>query len=521
MRAHIGLRRELVTLVTVLLLLACTPTSAAPEATPSSPPLPTSTPFSPRTATPLPEFWIVHTAIPATLTPSPTATLLATATASPTSPVVDSTPVLPTATPSPGIPRPHYRLVAQLDAQRPHLDVEATITYPNMTSQVLSSLVLVVEPNRWPDCFTLQELTAQGAALQYRLQSHHLEVFLPQPLQPGEVLSLSLRFSLDLPLKRKADVFGYTSWQQNYVNWFPFVAPYRQGWVVHDPWYFGEHLVYDAADFDVSLKVPEGMIIAAPAPAVEENGWQHYVLFQARTFAFSVSSFYQVSELQAGNVPLRSYFFAQERQAAEHLLLQAMRALTLYSDHLAPYPYPVLSIVESDVPDGAEFDGLVFLSQRFYQEFVEGNRNNLVAVGIHEIAHQWWFGMVGNDAAIEPWLDEALALYTEGLFYEWAENDANWWWDFRVNAFAPHGYINVSIYENADFRAYVDAVYLRGAQFLRDVRTRMGDAAFFAFLQDYAHQMQGQIASREDFFRILSQHTAQRFDDLKAEYFRP
>ncbi len=521
MRAHIGLRLKLVTLVKLLLLLACTPASGVPEGIPSSTPLPTLTPFSPRTATPLPEFRIVRTAIPATSTPSPTVTPLATATASLASPTVDSTPVLPTAPPSPGLLRPHYRLKAQLDGQRPHLDVEATITYPNMTSQILSSLVLVVEPNRWPDCFKLQELTAQGAALKYRLQAHRLEVFLSQPLQPGEVLSLSLGFTLDLPLKRKEDVFGYTSWQQNYVNWFPFVAPYRQGWVVHDPWYFGEHLVYEAADFDVSLKVPEGMIIAAPAPAVEEDGWLHYVLFQARTFAFSVSSFYQVSELQAGNIPVRSYFFAQERQAAEHLLLQAMRALTLYSDHLAPYPYPALSIVESDVPDGAEFDGLVFLSQRFYQEFTAGNRNNLVAVGVHEIAHQWWFGLVGNDAAIEPWLDEALALYTEGLFYEWAENDANWWWDFRVNALAPRGYINVSIYENANFRSYVDAVYLRGAQFLRNLRVRTGDPVFFAFLRDYAHQMQGQIAGSEDFFRILSQHTGQRFDDLKAEYFYP
>ncbi len=521
MRAHIGFRHELITLAGVLLLLACAPASDAPEATPFSPPLPTLTPFSPRTATPLPEFWIVHTAIPATPTPSPTETPPATLTSPPVSPSVDSTPVLPTATPSPGLLRPYYRLAAKLDGQRPHLDVEATITYPNTTSQVLSSLVLIVEPNRWPDCFTLQELTAQGAALKYQLQAHRLEVFLSQPLQPGEGISLSLRFSLDLPLKRKADVFGYTSWQQNYVNWFPFVAPYRDGWVVHDPWYFGEHLVYEAADFDVFLKVPEGMIIAAPAPAVEEDGWQHYVLLRARTFAFSVSSFYQMSELQVGDVPVRSYFFAEERRAAEHLLLQAIRALTLYSDHLAPYPYPALSIVESDVADGAEFDGLVFIPQRFYQEFMGGNRNNLIAIGVHEIAHQWWFGMVGNDAAKEPWLDEALALYTEELFYEWAENDANWWWDFRVNAFAPHGFINLSIYESTDFRSYVNAVYLRGAQFLHDLRTRIGDPAFFAFLQDYAHQMQGQIASSEDFFGILSRHAGQRFDELKAEYFHP
>ncbi len=497
----------------MLLLSACSPPTTPLPPTPA----PSATPFLPSTFTPRAVVWVVQTALPATPTPPPTPTPspLPSLTPSP-SPTPTPTSILPSAP-----PRPRYRLYARLDEPRHHLDVEQIVEYPNLTGQALSSLILAVEPNRWPDCFFLHSLIIAGSAPKYTLKDHRLEIFLPEPLPPQETLTIHLRYALDLPPKRMAETFGYTSWQQNYTNWYPFIVPYRNGWVLHDPWHVGEHLVYEVADFDVYLQAPAELQIAAPVPAVEEGGWRRYTLTNARTFAFSASHFYRVSEMQVGTIPIRSYFLAADQAAGEHITLQAVRFLTLYTERIAPYPYPSLSIVESELPDGAEFDGLVFLAQRFYREFDGGTRNNLTTIGVHEIAHQWWFGLVGNDQALEPWLDEALALYSEALFYEWAENAANWWWNFRVNFFDPQGFVNIPIYEGGNFRAYTNAVYLRGGQFLNALRQRMGDKAFYAFLQDYARQMQGKIATREDFFRILSQHTDRNLDDLIAEYFRP
>ncbi|MCK7516234.1 MAG: hypothetical protein MZV64_00150 [Ignavibacteriales bacterium] len=51
---------------------------------------------------------------------------------------------------------------------------------------------------------------------------------------------------------------------------------------------------------------------------------------------------------------------------------------------------------------------LVFLATKFYNEYSGSARSNLVTIGAHEIAHQWWFGLAGSDQALEPWLDEAL-----------------------------------------------------------------------------------------------------------------
>ena len=65
--------------------------------------------------------------------------------------------------------------------------------------------------------------------------------------------------------------------------------------------------------------------------------------------------------------------------------------------------------------DGQEYDGLVFLATKFFDEYGGSTRSNMVSIGVHEIAHQWWFGLVGNDQALEPWLDEAMSVYSEKI----------------------------------------------------------------------------------------------------------
>jgi len=144
-----------------------------------------------------------------------------------------------------------------------------------------------------------------------------------------------------------------------------------------------------------------------------------------------------------------------------------------------------------------------------------------VAIGVHEMAHQWWFGLVGNDQAMEPWLDEAMAVYSEEIFYRFIyPNSHDWWWNFRVNYFGPSGYVDTNIYEAPSFRAYVNAVYLNGANFMEALNYRMGDDAFFHFLQDYTSRYGRGRATAYDFFAVARQNTTADISDLIAAYFR-
>jgi aminopeptidase N len=128
---------------------------------------------------------------------------------------------------------------------------------------------------------------------------------------------------------------------------------------------------------------------------------------------------------------------------------------------------------------------------------------------------------VANDHALEPWLDEALCTYSEILFYENVYPDlAQWWWDNRITFHQPTGWVDSTIYNTAGFYPYRDAVYLRGALFLGEVRDLLGDEAFFAFLRDYLERFTGQVATGDDFFAVLAEHTSADLSSLTGEYFQ-
>ena len=81
--------------------------------------------------------------------------------------------------------------------------------------------------------------------------------------------------------------------------------------------------------------------------------------------------------------------------------------------------------------------------------------------------------------------------------------------------------MNLHIYDYTGSYPYRDGVYLQGARFLHEVRARVGDQAFFDFLKDYAHREQNQIATSQDFFTILKEHSTAEISDLVEKYFKP
>ncbi|MCJ7691987.1 MAG: hypothetical protein MUO22_01045, partial [Sedimentisphaerales bacterium] len=95
----------------------------------------------------------------------------------------------------------------------------------------------------------------------------------------------------------------------------------------------------------------------------------------------------------------------------------------------------------------------------------------------------------------------------------------DWWWTYRVNYYEPRGWVDGSIYNPEGYRAYRDAVYLNGAVFLEELRETIGERAFFAFLQDYPIQNTHRIATADDFFSILDNHSQEDISDLLLKYF--
>ncbi len=435
-----------------------------------------------------------------------------------------------------------YDLDAVLDYFAHSLSITETISYINQTSEAIPSLLLVVESNHWPGSFTLISLALTSGEIidTYDLQDARLQIPLTQPLAAGDMLELRLVYRLDLPGiplpsgETRPVPYGYSGKQTNIVDWYPYIPPYLPGtgWLVHPKWGFGEHQVFDVADFDITLTLAQpvpNLLIAASAPAEQDELVYRFHMDSARAFAISASTEYLLQTTTVGSVTVNSYSFTYDQKAGEQVLHDTAAALELYGRLFIPYPHTSLSVVEADFLDGMEYDGLYFLSRGFYNLYDGTPQGYLTFISAHETAHQWWYGLVGNDQALEPWLDEATCTYMEHIFYEnvyadyqtaSGESIVDWWWYYRVNFYDPSGWVDGAIYDFNLFRPYRDAVYLNGAKFFQDLRTLVGDEVFFAFLKDYAGREADHIASGNDFFEILKDHTSKDLDGLLTIYFK-
>src|SRR5688572_26671340 len=231
--------RVLLSVFCILLLISC-----------SSPPLTSAPLLSTPTETPLP--------------PLPTETPPTEA-----SPAGETPTTVLTAAPAVGNPR--YVLDLQLNYSTKAAVVNETIIYPNSSGETLTSLVLAVAPNLWSGGFSLKSLAVDNQPVtSYMLEpmSQRFEIQLPQPLTPGSTITITMSYGLILPQMQaysnpeevRPQIYGYSERQANFVDWYPFVVPYipGQGWVLHNPWYYGEHLMYDLADFDVTVTFTDG-----------------------------------------------------------------------------------------------------------------------------------------------------------------------------------------------------------------------------------------------------------------------
>lgn len=428
----------------------------------------------------------------------------------------------------------------EIDYAQKAASVDQVLSFTNREEAPLQAIVLDVQANQWDGSFALSELMVDGSPAYHELQANRLDIPLATALPPGCAIEIEMRFRL-LPdgirdgMRAFRGFFGYSPRQLNLAHFLPTVAArVNEEWRIHRPAMFGEQIVYDVADWRVEVRVQgatDDLSLAAPGriTALEAGAWQ-IELRQSRDFALSLSEKFQVHEGHtASGVDIAVYTLRDSqagvningKHSASHVLSLTIRALELFERRFGKYPRERLVIVQGDFPDGMEFTGLVFVGSAWFAQFDGTAYNYLTLVTVHEIAHQWWYALVGSDAALHPWLDEALATYSEYLFIEaHYPADKNWWWTFRVAGYFPQGDVDSQVYEFNTFREYINAIYLRGAQMLHNLRQDMGDKQFFQLLRSYAEFGSGQVVDPQSFWALLPADQAPLTIETRHEFLR-
>jgi hypothetical protein len=461
-----------------------------------------------------------------------------TPTTAPTVEATDTATIEPTTAPSPtptATPLP-------LNGQQTQYDIDLTInyynrfvtatsraSYTNKTQSSINEMVFIIYPTIFQNAIYVKSIKfGDGTPISnFRWDGHRMVIPLETPLQTGEKIEIIHDFELYMP--DRAGTFGQTGHQLNLSYWFPMIPPRTEtGWDYYEislvnSQFIGENFFFENADFNVRLEFTdraENMKVAAGVLPREEDGALIYEMKLGRTFTLSVSDVYVIAEREVLGTKVLSYTYPEEAAAGEAAADLAVDAIRLYSEYYGPIMRDLVSIVEADFEHNMEFDGLIMISRGIFMFYNNTPETNLTIITPHEVSHQWFYSLVGNNQAMEPWLDESLATYSEALFYEhYYPELVSWWWENRVDGHSPTGYVDNSIYLEQGYTAYRNSVYLNGAHFMQDLRDTIGDDAFFNFIKAYALEYRYQIATGEDFFSTLAAYTDEDLTPLLDDYF--
>ena len=422
-----------------------------------------------------------------------------------------------------------YDLDANLDYAQHTVSVVERITYFNRADQAMSELLLLIPPRYFAGAYSQAKISGD-LVTQSRENGIQTMLNLEPALQPGASTQIQVIFTLLLP--NRQGIFGWSDMQTNLVDWFPIIPPFHAatGWQVNERvvdstnTIVGEYIAAESADFNLRLRLTgsaQNLTVAASSEGVQQTGFIEYQLPMARSFSLSISDRFVVQEAQHKGVTIKTYVFPQHRDAGQVIIEVAENALDMFAEFFYPYPRKTLSLVAADFLHNMETDGMLLISKGVIDFYRDAPLNNLTILVPHEISHQWLYSLVGNDPAKEPWLDEALATYSEALYFErFHPEHLSWWWENRVDRYQPKGWVDSTTSIPGGYTAYRDAVYLNGAKFLQSLRELVGYQAFTAALKQYVLENTLKIASGTDFFKAVRMNTDADLAPLLKQFFK-
>jgi len=356
-----------------------------------------------------------------------------------------------------------------------------------------------------------------------------LKIKLPEPLQPESSVVLEFKYKVIIP--PAGERFGYGEANINMGNWYPVAAVYdAEGWNLDKYYSVGDPFYSDISNYTVNIKAPKEYTIAASGSLTEEKLEGDYKSWKfnagnMRDFAFIASNRFQVAEDKAGETLIKSYYYKDHEKKGKEALEYGKRAIEIFGSSFGKYPYAAFSVVETEFPSGMEYPGLVYINTKYYDNSYD--EDNLLYTTVHETAHQWWYGVVGNDQIDEAWLDEGFATYSEGVFTEKEYGAANGKLYYEYIEKSSKEDIEAGVYDGvilkplsryANWNDYGSAVYTGGAMLLNEIRRQVGDKDFFKIMQTYYREYAFKNATTGDFLMVCEQVSGKEFDDTFNEY---
>lgn len=409
----------------------------------------------------------------------------------------------------------------------------------------------------------VKNLTVDGQTVRTELDNTVLKVYLPKPLLPKGKTVFNMRFQTyyDRGTTRRRmqlyDAWGFKHY--NGVQWFPKICVYDKkfGWDTYQ--HLNKEFYGDFGSYDVSLNFPSNYIVEATGalqnreevlpdtlrqkldiknfankkwnepPSIiipyvkgERKVWKYHA-DNVHDFAFTADPSYRIGTVYWNGIECVA--LAQEPHAAgwQNGAEYVAKIIKTLSEDIGMYQYP--KMVAADANDGMEYPMLTLDG---------GSDPGYRGLLVHEIAHNWFYGMVGSNETYRAAMDEGFtqfytahglrridgdtlvqvrpkSKYKRKFFEPTLVLDNRVMNAYQIDALTQND-ASLNTHSN-DFHSALGheggyrSVYYKTAAMLYNLQYTLGDSLFQSAMQHYFHQWQFTHPYFEDFRNSIIQHT--------------
>ena len=421
---------------------------------------------------------------------------------------------------------PKYNIQFKIDPETRLLSGVEQVYFYNRSGRTLRDIYVRMYPNL-PQLGGLMKITAarklpEGYAVGFTpdLENSAARITLIDDLPSDQKLGLELEFQVLAPQKEGYVLFGESQGILSLPYAYPMLA--RQTgdpahpWRLEIPPSFADIAITDLAFYSVTAILPQEYSIISTGVEIThtqaEPGWtaHHLVSGPNREWAMVVSNqLASLSNTVDGN-RVNTYHLPQDTSAGKAAMTYAAAVLRVYDRIFSPYAYTELDVTEAPTRYlGMEYPKLNYIGLDTYRS-VRETQEYLIA---HEIAHQWWYALVGSDPYRWPWLDEGLAEHSSLLYMETmygpdvADRIRTQRWEIPVEWAKKNGYDvpvgqPVTAFTGTNYEIMV---YAKSALFFDSLYQAMGREAYLQVLQTFIQRYRFKTPAPEDFLNVVQE----------------
>ena len=335
-----------------------------------------------------------------------------------------------------------YTIDLQLDVEQHTVTAKQTVDYINKEDIVLKNIKFHLYPNAfraeskasvvsvsnevkaYPNGKSFGDISISLVKLENNDANYEicgkdyniLNVNLNKDLYPNDRIEIYIEYKVKLANINHR--LGYGENAINLCNFYPVACVYEDGDFVCDLYnQNGDPFYSEVADYFVTIQYPESYTVASSGYQTKVDKTEQTLCstLQAkciRDFAIVLSNKFENKNcVYNQNVNINYYYYGDKTPDKTMDLIN--QTLAFFEQKIGEYPYSTLTVTETNfVHGGMEYPNIVLISDCL------ADYESYQMVVIHEICHQWWYGVVGNNQYKYGWIDEGLTEFCTLYFYE-------------------------------------------------------------------------------------------------------